>query len=506
MIGHLLYLAVMFSLAMTLPDYYFDADSAKFIFILGAVAIWRYTWAANHFIRALIYTRRVFPKLRQKSDEAGSQADPGHIFLLMTTFRISAETSIEVYRAAIREAMNYEIPTTIVASIVEMSEERLVKGMFYALNPPEHIQLKLVRIKGSGKRDGLAAGFRAVSNSNVTLEDSVVALIDGDTILTKGILGKCFRFFKLNPKLGALTTDEYCTLQGDMKTIGVYRRWYNLRFAQRTVYMGSLALSNKVLTLTGRMSLYRGEIVGDAEFVNRVQYDYVDHWRLGRFRFLTGDDKSTWYHVLKGGWEMLYVPDTHILTVEEPPSGNFFTGATMLMRRWFGNMLRTNTRARKVPRNVSGLFTWWTIIDQRISMWTSLFGLFGAILGSLVVGPVVLVAFAVWIMFTRYIMSLFLTFFHKEFSISWPFLIYFNQIYGSLVKIYIMNHLNKQKWTRQKTTLKETRTLLKRFFSESGSNVAWAGQMLIFITFMSFLVGLINMQDVQAFLDWLRLA
>jgi hypothetical protein len=42
------------------------------------------------------------------------------------------------------------------------------------------------------------------------------------------------------------------------------------------------------------------------------------------------------------------------------------------MRRWFGNMLRASGRAIALgPRQV-GLFAWWCLIDQRISMWTPL--------------------------------------------------------------------------------------------------------------------------------------
>lgn len=55
MLYHLAYIALVVTLALNLPLYYLDPESIKFIFILGVVAIWRYSWAAMHFIRALIY-------------------------------------------------------------------------------------------------------------------------------------------------------------------------------------------------------------------------------------------------------------------------------------------------------------------------------------------------------------------------------------------------------------------------------------------------------------------
>jgi mannuronan synthase len=207
--------------------------------------------------------------------------------------------------------------------------------------------------------------------------------------------------------------------------------------------------------------------------------------------------------VLKEGWEMTYVPDALILTVEIPPHKNFFIGANILMRRWFGNMLRTNARARQIPRKITGLYTWWALRDQMLSMWTSLFGFTAAILGSLKFGFVLLWAFVLWILFTRYIMSLGLAVYHKRFSISWPFLIYFNQVYGSLVKIFILHHLYKQSWTRQKTTLKNTKSRWRQTYIEIESKLAWMTSLTIFIVLMAFFVGLYNWSDVRNFLVFL---
>lgn len=499
MINHLFYWLLLIAMGVTLPSFYWDPDATKFIFLIGIVAIWRYSWAVQHFVRAMIFIRRKFPRMRAQADALGEEGLPRHAFFIVTSFRIDSETSASVYREAVREAIDCGVPATVIASVVEMADERLVKRIFSLLNPPDHVGLKLVRIPGTGKRDALAAAFRAVSNTHVLLEDTVVSVIDGDSILSPGCSRKCFPLFKLNPKLGALTTDEECVLEKGSRVTGIYRRWYNLRFAQRTMYMASLALSNRVLTLTGRMSMFRGSIVGDPEFINRVEYDTIEHWRLGKVRFLTGDDKSSWYHVIKDGWEMTFVPDATVKTVEAPPHRNFFLGASMLMRRWFGNMLRTNARARKIPARTMGIYTWWCLRDQVISMWTSLFGLFIAVLGTFMVGPVLLVAFGFWILLTRYLIALGLSLFHGQFSLSWPILVYFNQIYGSLVKIYMFTHLHKQRWTRQKTTLKSRRNRWQDWLIERGSDLAWLTAMLVFTSAIAWYVGLLTLDDFKAF-------
>src|SRR3712207_8055454 len=60
-------------------------------------------------------------------------------------------------------------------------------------------------------------------------------------------------------------------------------------------------------TLFPYTTLFRS--VCNPEFIRQVELDYIDHWRLGRFKFLTGDDKSSWFWLLRNGYKMLYVPD-----------------------------------------------------------------------------------------------------------------------------------------------------------------------------------------------------
>jgi glycosyltransferase Alg8 len=37
-------------------------------------------------------------------------------------------------------------------------------------------------------------------------------------------------------------------------------------------------------------------------------------------------------------------------------------------------------------------------------------------------------------------------------SAYYPFLLYFNQIYGSFIKVFVLFRLDRQRWTRQNTT------------------------------------------------------
>ena len=492
--GFAIYTALLILLVSFLPTEALDPASKQFIFVVGGLAIWRYSWGLLHFIRSLVYRLYTFPRMRAEITAQEEELLPPHVYLLITSFRIEAQTSVAVYAAAIKEAINSGIPSTIVASIVEFGDELLFRQIFDALDPPEHVKLQIVRIPGTGKRDGLAQGFRAISR-DMPDPGSVVAVIDGDSILEEGLIRKTVPFFKKYPNMGALTTDEHCEVDGSK----IIREWHDMRFAQRQVLMCSVGLSRKVLTLTGRMSMFRAEIITDPDFINDVQSDYLDHWRLGRFRFLTGDDKSSWYWVLKKGYDMFYIPDTVVLTVEHPPHPNFFKATTQLMFRWFGNMLRTNGRAFVLGPHRIGLFPWWCVLDQRISMWTSLAGpVFAAMLvikHSIMFLPI----YVAWIGFTRWIMTLMLFSVRPVLSWYYPFLLYYNQIWGAAIKTYVFFRLDKQSWTRQKTKLKRGMSDRQANFVNFTSNYMYTIAMTVFIALVGLVSGVLTVPTFFSF-------
>jgi glycosyltransferase Alg8 len=159
----------------------------------------------------------------------------------------------------------------------------------------------------------------------------------------------------------------------------------------------------------------------------------------------TGDDKSSWFCLLSQGWEMLYVPDAWIYCMENagPQPMRESIGK---MRRWFGNMLRTNGRALALgPRRV-GFFAWLLLLDQRVSMWTSLVMPTTCVLLAIAISPVIPLYFLIWILLSRliYLFSLVLEG-HSLSPTDLPLLLY-QQWVGSFVKIQAMSDLRKQRW------------------------------------------------------------
>lgn len=474
--GFVLYTLALVSAALLLPSIALDSVSHHVAYSIGILALWRYSWGAINFIRGNLYNRLVFPRWRRDVTTREKFLLPPKIYLLLTIYRVNPETSLMAIHAAIKEAIHCGLPVSIIASIVEFADEMLIREVFTSLNPPEHVTLTLIRIPGTGKRDALAQGFRAISRDMPPL-GSVVAVIDGDSILTPGLLRRCVPFFARSRNLGALTTDELCNVHGSP----LFRAWHNLRFAQRHILMGSMALSKRVMTLTGRMSMFRADIVTDPDFIRHMSEDYLDHWRLGRFRFLTGDDKSSLYWVLKNGYDQIYVPDVHIVTIEEPLAKFFVVSSTRLMLRWFGNMLRTNTRVLKLGPHKMPLFIWWSFLDQRLSMWTTLAGPLFALMLAAQEGPVILLYYVVWVAFTRWAMTLTLLSARPSLNWRYPLLLYYNQIYGSLVKTWVLFRLDRQSWTRQKTSLERGLSVGELRWMEAGSAALHTIAFLVFI-------------------------
>ncbi|QBF30864.1 glycosyltransferase [Thalassococcus sp. S3] len=445
---HIAYFAVIVLLASSVPPAFLGSleGTVNTIFIIGFLGAWRYSWAAINFTRAVIFRRVVYPRRKAKAQK--KYRDEGvisHAYFLVTSYMVKPEVSLPVYRSIFEAAANSKDGATIVSSVVDGADERLIRSIYETMpRDMSNVQLVIDRIEANGKRDAMAKVLRIIRGFCPTHRD-ILVFVDGDTMVPHDIVAKSAPIFT-NPKVGALTTDE--AVQIERKSL--YRDWFIMRFNQRQVMMCSMGLGNRVLTLTGRMSVFRADLATNPEFIEGVDHDFLDHWRLGRVKFLTGDDKSTWFWLLKNGYEMAYLPDVQSISVEEQPRDTFLDSAQTLMVRWFGNMLRTNGRAIALgPRRI-GFFTWWSVMDQRISMWTTLVGPITILLTAILHDVMVIPLYIAWVMATRYVFCIILSMFRGTwFPVTHPLLLYFSQVFGAAVKTFVFFRLDKQKWTRQ---------------------------------------------------------
>ncbi len=410
-----------------------------FIAALGTLGAWRYGWLLLNLGRAAYYRMVAFPAMRARAAALDDRAAfPAHLHFIIPTYREQPWVTRRMLASVLREVATVPSRITLYLATGGEEEDAIVHNALARLPANDRVTLELLR--QNGKRSGMAKSLRAAARSDAD-RDCLVILMDGDTVLGPRLLRKSLPFFGLFPDLGGLTTNNIAVTRGP----GWYRQWYALRFALRNRYMCSTALGGKVLTLTGRFSVVRGAVAFAPEFIERIENDFIEHWLHGRIDFKTGDDKSTWFTLLKQGWKMTYVPDAFIYCMENAGESPLVESIGK-MRRWFGNMLRNNGRALTLGPARTGLFTWLSLLDQRISMWTSLVLPTTALLLALLVSPLVLLYFVIWVLITRFTYLCVLALEgHRLSAFDVPLLL-FQQWIGSLIKIQTLSNLRRQKW------------------------------------------------------------
>ncbi|MEO0620040.1 MAG: glycosyltransferase, partial [Pseudomonadota bacterium] len=307
-----IYLGICFVALTLIPNTIWDPEVAHITYVIGILGIWRYGWWFNHTIRAMIYGKIVYPKLRTRAAEIWDGGwRPDEMHFMMTTFREHRDITERVVRGICDQVRESGVPGTIWLGSGDLYDEKLIEQHLRLIASDLDITLRIVRQNQPGKRIAISLILRAMVRAGMK-DDALVIFMDGDFVIEPGAARKCLPLFELFPDLQALTTDEEVIVVGPKWM----QRWLTMRFAQRRIAMQSHALSHRVLTLTGRMSVFRAKHIKTYEFIRLLEADYLDNWLWGSFRFLSGDDKSTWYHLLKNEARMLYVPDANGYTIE----------------------------------------------------------------------------------------------------------------------------------------------------------------------------------------------
>jgi mannuronan synthase len=409
---------------------------------MGVVGLWRWSWFGVNILRWLIYQHGVFPRWRRRAN-AMPIADLPPVCLLVPTYKEKDWITERVFRSIALEAKTLDQPV-IIMTVSSGAEEDAAIVAALRLGDPELSSVRVFHAKdpGDGKRKALAEGLRAIARLNLP-SNTIIALMDGDSEFSPGTLRKTLPFFNLFPKLGALTTDEVPVVMGSYW----FSEWFHLRFAQRHYQMCSISLSKKLLCLTGRFSLYRSEACLHPDFATQLESDMLDDWLWGQFKFLSGDDKTTWYWMLRhGNYDLLYIPDVVVYSIETV-SGSVPNRMYQNMRRWFGNMLRNGNRAMALGPRKLGLFVLICLIDQRLSMWTSLLSPC-LLLIALFKGHWIVVGLLLsWLVMSRSL-TLSLIFWGRESYLKpehLPILL-LSQWSSGLIKIWTQMNLAQQRW------------------------------------------------------------
>lgn len=450
------YLLLAWGIVAALPDRAWNLKTQALV-AMSLFGIWRYSWQILHAIRHWRYSRTVFPQLRAEAMSLDEKY-PNRLYIMVPSYKEEYHVSQLVFEALIREAQTIPSKVLIYASVGSDEEVEFISKVINSTPGGDSIDTIFMR-QTQGKRVAMGHALRAIARDfndpvswHLDTDNDLVIFMDGDTLVEPGMFRKTLPYFRANAKLGALTTDN---LGVSPDASGVFNDWYTVKFAQRNHIFHSHSLSKRVLTITGRFSIYRANAVVNEEFIRFLEADHLDHWLFGRFRFLMGDDKSTWYYLLKEGMEMLYVPDATAVALEMRQK-NFFRTSLSLMHRWYGNMLRNNWRAVKLGPRPMGGFIWWCILDQRFSSFTPLVGPVSITLLSIFDSWFYLGFYVAWVIITRLSMMwvYVLEGMHLR-SLHIPLILY-NQWVGAILKIYSMHSLASQTWHKTGTNKAQT--------------------------------------------------
>ena len=432
----------MFLLYISLPYMHYVHKSI----IVGAAFIgsWRYSLMLLNYIRAYIYAKKRYPEYLKAIEKLPQDKRyPKHLYIIIPSYKEDAWVTTEVFQALFSELNQLKCTTTIVVATGTPQEDSVIRNVYDAHPSTDSISLILQR-QSDGKRVAMGHMLRVVAKDTDknNYDDTITVFMDGDTYLPLNSLKKTLPFFMLDKNLGAITTNEVAYINSKSSW---YKEWFNLKFAQRHVLFQSQSLSKRVLTLTGRFSVFRTSAVITEEFISTIEHDIIVDPSYGKFRFLMGDDKSSWYILMKHNYNMLYLPDVLVYPLESRDT-QFLKISRFLPYRWYGNTLRNNKRARALKDQP--LFIRYLLIDQIVLMWTSLVGVAAALFLSIFVHIVYLPLYFSWIILVRlFQMFVFVYFGHRVSMLTLPIMLY-SQWMGAYIKIKSYFHLSDQKWSK----------------------------------------------------------
>ena len=439
------WLGAIGGLIALIPARALDPADVAFLATMGAVGVWRWSWGGLHLLRALIYVRHTFPMIRRRA-EADLTVAGRHVGAVVLSWKMGDEMNAAVYGNLFRDILDNGGGGTVVAAVSSEQDMALISHVHSMIDMRGEIRLAFTLQDGSGKRAAMADALARLREMGLP-PDCPSILMDGDTLVAPGLIRATAPILLHQNAVGALTVDNTPLVAG--RTID--REWYRLRMAQRHVTMSSMAMSGRVLVLTGRWSMFRSQILTDANFAANLLRDVVHHPRLGQIIMLTGDDKSSWRWVVEQGWEVTYVPDAGIYCLESLPGKGFLRDTIGLQKRWFGNMVRGGAKAMRLGPRKLGWFTYLALLDQKVSMWTPLLGIVFFGLAGLLHDPVFFVIFLLWITLTRSLHAGLTGLISGRWHPIFPALTYYGQVVGAGIKIFVNHNPNVQKWTRQNT-------------------------------------------------------
>ncbi|HSX39968.1 MAG TPA: glycosyltransferase [Candidatus Saccharimonadales bacterium] len=260
----------------------------------------------------------------------------------------------EVFLEALRSWAN-EQPDEIIA-VIDHSDSACIDT--FKSFQKEFKNSILIVTDEPGKRPALAKGIKIAKSK-------IVALVDCDTIWTKGVLKNSLKPFAAS-KIGGVATRQN-VVQVESLAQKLFDIQLDLRFSDELAFLDTT--SNTLTCLSGRTAFYRKDII--LPLLN----EFVNETFLGQ-KVISGEDKRLTYLIQERGWKTAYQSSAQVLTYGTTDLKSFLNQRI----RWGRNSWRADIRAIgqgwpfKKP-----LFAFF-LLDRFIQPFTLLLGFFLLIL------------------------------------------------------------------------------------------------------------------------------
>lgn len=426
------------------------ANSTAIILGLGIIGVWRHGWGIINFARAVHYK-----SLASRQHKTQITTD-GSLVVVVTFYNQNKEEVTAVTKALADAVFELPIPIYLICAHRTDDQRSIFEREFKSRR---NTALNFCRQNGLGKREALADCLTIAKSSYFpkTREKSCVLLIDGDTIVTQDAIEQSIAHLQQDRHLGAVVVNEIPFSKGSQ----LFNQWRMLRSLERNKLMCSFALSGRVLVLTGRFCMYRGDIILQNDVINRLRKDFI-RLKDMHISLLTGDDKTTWLEVIRRKKLMRYLPYSYIFPIEAPNLTNGFVRCTYrLTNRYSGNMARANLHkdawigVKHTHHFAFGL------LDQRISMWTGLLTPLTLLYLLLFNHFGIFIVVLTYTLLIKHVQALALWLLSGKYDPWYPYLIFYNQVLSSLIKVRAFAYLHRQSWTNQEISTDEnTYTLI----------------------------------------------
>lgn len=390
--------------------------------ILWAFSIW-FKVKISIFLSVAIIgwkNRAIFSWRIRQMEENKTGFVPKHIEVMQFSYNIPVE-KLYICVGSVIQSLAYANEKGMTATYVILITDNQRDGGMKGKNDIQEIHnivkdfvseklQVIVQHQEDGKRDAFGKGFGILEKNRLSQKynagEIVFVAMDGDSEIPSELRESFFSdiAFPLSEKrkFGAITTHNYAEVDSNSPWV---KHLYHLRFLRRFFMMS--AITN---VLTGRCSAFLGSISRDPEFRDILVNDLINHTNIGKERILdgnplslpfrvsmkvfrsiialpkqvfetrTGDDKSTMYHVMKKGYEVLFHHSIYIICHEDLPVNKkwlpnvWFFQLPAFAIRYCRNTMNNNPRLLELGAKQIGWFRYMIIFMDRYLFWTPIVG------------------------------------------------------------------------------------------------------------------------------------